>query len=400
MKRFVLLSVLTLFGLTACDAINIDGLPGDDSGDPQNTDETYFPMPESYGELYETDDQNFYTQQLVSGLQNPWGIAFLPEGEVLITERSGNLRMVSNGELLNSHIDGLPDIVSQGQGGLLDILLHPDYEDNGWIYMSYSASRSGGTHTALMRARINKSNLSLFDQEILFEGEPGTHGANHFGSRIALRGGYVYMTTGDRGHMESSQDKSNHNGVVIRLYEDGRIPSDNPFVNDSQALDEIYSYGHRNPQGMQVHPETGEIWTHEHGPKGGDEINIIDKGINYGWPEITYGVNYDGTPITDRTEKEGMRSAIHHWTPSIAPCGMAFVTGDRYPGWKGDIMIGSLSLQYLHRTVINAQNHTVTKEEELLNGIGRVREVRMGPDGYLYFTEESQGRLFRVLPED
>lgn len=392
--------LLTALLVIACGRESVGEQSSTNLSGHNNPDETFFPLSDTYGTLHESDDQDFYRQELISGLENPWGIAFLPDGEVLITERPGRLRMVRNGELLDDSVSGLPEIAAGGQGGLLDILLHPEYEENGWIYMTYSTRVDGGRHTALMRARLNKDELSLCDREILFEGKPGASGGRHFGSRIAIRDGYVYVSTGDRGTMNSAQDKTNHNGVIIRLYENGDIPEDNPFIGTPDALDEIYSYGHRNPQGMQFHPQTGELWIHEHGPRGGDEINIIDAAINYGWPEITYGVNYNGSVITKYTEKEGMRSAMHEWTPSIAPSGMAFVEGTRYPGWEGDIMIGSLSFEYLHRTVIDANAHEVIKEERLLDNIGRVREVRMGPDGYLYFTEESRGRLFRLIPAE
>lgn len=362
----------------------------------QLPEDYYFPMPEENLEVVETEDQSFRVQTVVSDLTFPWGIAFLPDGSVLITERPGNLRIIRDGVLQDEHIEGLPEVFATGQGGLLDIELHPDFEETGWIYLTYANPGTGGGHTAVMRARLNGN--SLTDREVLFEAEPYTARGAHFGSRIAFdREGYLYFSIGDRGQMGDAQDKSMYAGTIIRLHDDGRIPSDNPFVDDPNARPEIYSYGHRNPQGLVMHPETGTIWSHEHGPRGGDEINIIRKGLNYGWPEITHGVNYNGSVITEHTEMEGMESPIHDWTPSIAPSGMDFISSDKYPGWQGDLFSGALAFRLVNRNVI--ENEQIIHEERILQGIGRVRDVKIGPDGFLYILEESAGRALRLIPE-
>jgi glucose/arabinose dehydrogenase len=385
-----LISGLLLF-LSCSDA----GTPITDPDPPTQSDQ-YFPVPVNASDIIESEDQNFRTDIVLEGLSVPWGMAFLPDGRVLITERSGNLRVVKDGKLVSQSITGVPQVQAQGQGGLLDVQIHPDFEENGWIYFSYSRAGSGGAHTAVMRAKLD--DMQLTDQELIFQAEPFTSAGVHFGSRIVFDDdGYLFISTGDRGQMNNAQNLGNHSGKVIRLHDDGTIPSDNPFVNEPGAKPEIFTYGNRNIQGLVIHPETGEVWSHEHGPRGGDEINVMRSGNNYGWPEITYGINYNGTIITDETEREGMEQPVLHWTPSIAPSGMAFVFGDRYPGWNGDVMSGALSLRFLNRTVLDGE--TVVKEERLLENIGRVRNVVLAPDGYLYIAVESTGRIIRLLPE-
>ncbi|SDS32404.1 Glucose/arabinose dehydrogenase, beta-propeller fold [Formosa sp. Hel1_31_208] len=326
---------------------------------------------------------------IVPELSNPWGFAFLPDGSMLINEKAGNMIHFKNGK--KSQIDGLPEVYIRGQGGLLDIKLHPNYNTNGWIYFTYASSEGEekGGHTALMRAKL-KNNV-LVNKELLYKATPNTTRGQHFGSRIEFDDkGYLFFTIGERGNRDvNPQDITRDGGKVYRLNDDGTIPSDNPFVNTKNAKTAIFSYGHRNPQGMTIHPDTRELWTHEHGPKGGDEINIIKSGKNYGWPVITYGVNYIGTQITDETSRPGMEQPIHYWDPSIAPSGMAFISSDKYGDWKGNLLIGSLKFQYLDNCYL--QDGKIVKEERLLDGLGRVRSVNQNPDGYIYVGIENLG---------
>jgi aldose sugar dehydrogenase len=359
--------------------------------------EHYFKKPIQLSNTENTEKQSFMIDTLVTGLKNPWSLAFMPNGDMLIAERDGEIRIVRNGIMLESTINGLPEIYVKGQGGLLELQLHPNYEENGWIYLAYSAPMEDGGNTAIMRARLD--GFQLVDQEVLFQATPYPDGRVHFGCRIRFDDdGYMFFSVGERGRMQNAQDLSNHSGKVHRLYDDGRIPEDNPFVNNPDAMPSIFTYGNRNPQGMDIHPVTREIWTHEHGPKGGDEINIIRSGLNFGWPEITYGINYNGEIISEFTEKEGMEQPLHYWDPSIAPCGMAFVTSDKYPNWKNNLLVGSLSFQYVARCEIDEANEKVLHEEKLLEGIGRVRTVQQGPDGYLYVATESPGLVVRLYP--
>jgi len=346
-----------------------------------------------------SDEHDFRVVTLSEGLEHPWGLAFLPDGRMLVTERPGRLRLIEEGKLNPTPISGLPEITASGQGGLLDILLHPDYERNGWLYFSYVAFGSGGMGTHVARARLD--GMQLRDLEVLFSLNIESMSGRHFGSRLLFdRAGFLYITIGDRGDQPRAQRLNDHAGSVIRLHEDGRIPQDNPFVNQPDAAPEIFSYGHRNPQGMALHPHTGEVWLHEHGPQGGDELNHVRAGRNYGWPVITYGVNYGiGTRIGEGTHKPGMVQPNYYWIPSIAPSGMAFYFGDRFPQWRGSLFIGSLKFRLLTRLELN--NGEVVKEERLLRGtLGRIRDVRSGPDGLLYLlTDESNGRLVRLEPD-
>lgn len=333
---------------------------------------------------------------IVPELENPWGFTFLPDKSILINEKSGELIHFKDGK--KTTISGLPEIYVRGQGGLMDIELHPNYKESGWIYFTY-ASKTGegkGGNTTVMRAKLEDNKLT--NQEVLYKAEPNSTRGQHFGSRLAFdNDGYLYFTVGDRGNRdENPQNITRDCGKVYRLNADGSIPEDNPFVDKPNAKKAIFSYGHRNPQGMVKHPTTGEIWTHEHGPRGGDEINIIDKGKNYGWPKITYGMNYSGTKITDNTSLPGMEQPLHYWTPSIAPSGMAFISSDKYKNWKGNLLVGSLKFQYLNRCVI--QNNKVVKEEKLLQDIGRVRSIEQGPNGYIYVGVENLG-IIKLLPK-
>jgi glucose/arabinose dehydrogenase len=283
----------------------------------------------------------------------------------------------------------------------MDLEFHPDFENNDWIYISYSyidAKDAGKGNTAIIRAKLQEN--SLINVETIYKATPTVSTHHHYGSRIEFdKDGFLYFSVGDRGRRdEYPQSITNSNGKMHRLLDDGRIPEDNPFVNTPEAETSIYSYGHRNIQGIAMHPVTGEIWTHEHGPKGGDEINIVQAGKNYGWPVISYGINYDGSSFTDITEKEGMEQPLIYYVPSIAPCGMAFITGNRYKGWENNLLIGSLRFEYLERCII--ENNKVVEQEKLLEGIGRVRNVKVSPDGYIYVAVENPGRILKLIPVD
>jgi len=345
----------------------------------------------------ETPPVEFEVVTIAKGLDNPWGMTWLPDGRMLVTEIKGEILIIENDQYSGKKLKGVPEVYANNQGGLLDIQLHPNYESNGWIYFSFSKPGNGGGSTAIMRAKLDGNNL--VSKELIYESFPKTRSGVHFGSRIDFKDGYIFFTIGERGEMDNAQSVGNPYGKVHRLHENGDIPEDNPFVQIPDAEHSIWSYGHRNPQGMQFHPETGELWAHEHGPKGGDELNIVKKAKNYGWPEISYGIDYDGSIITDETEKEGMMQPVHYWDPSIAPCGMTFVSSDRYPDWKNNILMGSLKFQYLNRVVLDNEGNYV-KEEKLLEGIGRVRHVAESPDGYIYVAVEGPGKIVKLMPKN
>jgi len=333
------------------------------------------------------------------GLEYPWGLAFLPDGRMLVTERPGRLRLVDrDGKLDPSPIAGVPAVAVVGQGGLLDVALHPAFETNRWVYISYAARGEGGYGTEVARGRLDGH--ALRDVTVLFSMRPKTSAGQHFGSRLVFdRKGFLYITLGDRGEMARAQRFDDHAGSVIRLHDDGRVPVDNPFVGVANALPEIFTLGNRNIQGAALHPQTGELWAHEHGPQGGDEINIIRSGVNYGWPVITYGRNYvSGTRIGEGNEKAGLAQPLLQWTPSIAPAGMAFYTGDKFPAWRGNLFVGALRGQMIVRLELDG-NRIVREERLLENQLGRIRDVRNGPDGFLYLlTDSAKGRIVRLEP--
>ena len=338
-------------------------------------------------------------QIVTSGLEHPWSLAFLPDGRYLVSERPGRLRVIeADGRLNPQAVGGLPAIKASGQGGLLDVVLHPDFEQSRWVYFSYNEAGPSGMGTAVARGRLR--GMRLHETQVLFRLMPKSSTGRHFGSRLVFdRQGYLFITLGDRGERPRAQDLADHAGSVIRLHDDGRIPSDNPFVGREGALAEIFSYGHRNIQGATLHPQTGRLWTHEHGPQGGDEINLPQAGVNYGWPVITHGVNYViGTQIGEGTHKPGMAQPLYYWVPSIAPSGMAFYRGDALPYWQDDLFIGSLKFGLLVR--LRIRDGEVVHEERLLEGeLGRIRDVRLGPDGLLYLlTDAGNGRLVRLRP--
>jgi glucose/arabinose dehydrogenase len=342
---------------------------------------------------------SFQVTTVVERLNHPWGMAFLPDGGMLVTERPGRLRLVSNGQLHPDPVAGTPSVAAYGQGGMLDVAVHPKFADNGWVYLSYAAEDGDGIGTEVGRGRLEGHRL--VDWQVLFRQLPKSDTGRHFGSRLVFdRDGYLYITLGDRGERKRAQMLDDHAGSVIRLHDDGRVPKDNPFVGKVGVRPEIFSYGHRNQQGAALHPVTGELWTHEHGPQGGDEVNRIVAGTNYGWPTITYGEEYvTGWDIGEGTQKEGMAQPLHYWVPSIAPSGMAFYTGDKFPQWRGNLFVGSLKFQLLAR--LELEGEKIVREERLLQGeYGRIRDVRQGPDGLLYLlTDEGDGRLLRLQPQ-
>ena len=322
-----------------------------------------------------------------------WSFRFLPgeAGEMIATDKSGKLLIIRDGRA--TEVSGVPAVKDQGQGGLLDVLLDQEFEANRYVYLSYSepAERGDDAGTTVARARLSDDMRSLGELEILYRMGPKTGKSHHFGSRMAWgRDGKLYFTIGDRGDRDRNpQDITRDGGKVYRINADGSIPQDNPFVGQRGAKEATYSYGHRNLQGLIVHPVTGELWEHEHGPRGGDEINLPEAGKNYGWPVITYGINYDGSQITPEVAKEGMEQPLHYWVPSIAPSGMAFITGDNYPGWEGDLLVGSLKFMYIQHVRLDGKE--VIGEDVLIKGLGRVRDVRMGPDGWAYASVEGVG---------
>ena len=341
----------------------------------------------------------FRVSTLLTGLENPWSVAFLPDGQMLITERAGRLRLVSSDFKLDPKpIEGLPEVVSHGQGGLFDVVLHPQYAQNAWIYWAYNAPGPGGWGTALARGKLQGQRMT--DVQVLFSMQPKTRSGFHFGGRIVFdQAGFVYLTLGDRGDKDRAQKLDDHAGSVIRVHDDGRVPANNPFVKRAGALAEKWTLGNRNMQGAALHPQTGELWAHEHGPQGGDELNVMRSGLNYGWPVITFGVNYGlGTKIGEGQDKPGMVQALKVWVPSIAPSGMAFVSGSQFPQWQGSLLVGALRGQMLLRLTLDGEK--VLSEERLFQGRpGRIRDVRMGPDGLVYLlTDDAQGALLRLEP--
>lgn len=339
---------------------------------------------------------NYSFETVVDGIDIPWGLVFITEKDFLVTEKSGILYRVVKGE--KTPLTGIPEIYVRGQGGLLDIALHPEFNSNNIVYMTLSANTEGdknGGNTSLYSAKLN--DFALEEVKLLYKATPNTKKGQHWGSRIVFDNeGHLFFSIGDRGNRDTNpQDIGRDAGKIYRLNLDGSIPADNPFVGKDDAKEAIFSYGHRNPQGMVVHPKTGAIWEHEHGPQGGDEINIIQKGVNFGWPTITYGINYSGTPITDKTEMPNMAQPFYYWVPSIGPSGMAFSSSGVYKDWTNDLFVGSLKFEYLERLVI--ENDKVVRREKVLDKIGRVREVVESPEGYLYVGVEGKG-ILKIIP--
>jgi glucose/arabinose dehydrogenase len=350
------------------------------------------PVASQQAQVHHSADHDFRVVTVAEGLEHPWSIAFLPDGDILVTERPGRLRIIRDGRLLPAPVEGVPPVFAVGQGGLLDVVPHPDY---GLVYISYSKPLGGQeSTTAVIRGRLENDRLTNVEEIFLAE----SSGRGHYGSRLVFDGnGHLFVSVGERmapprGDLEAhpAQDRSNHHGTINRLYEDGRVPEDNPFVGQQGMRPEIWSYGHRNPQSLALDPATGELWEAEHGPQGGDEINLIEPGNNYGWPVIGFGVNYgSGQAIHSGTMREGMESPVHVWVPSIATSGMMIYDGDAFPEWRGSFFVGGLAGEQLARVEID---HGVSMlEETLLKGFGRVRDVRQGPDGFIYLAIDGDG---------
>ena len=336
---------------------------------------------------------------VAQGLQHPWGMAFLPDGRVLVTEKPGRLRIVTAQGKVGAALRGVPAVDADGQGGLLDLALDPDFDTNRFVYVSYAEPRQGGNGTAVARGRLGDDGLS--DVQVIFRQQPTVESHHHFGSRLVFaRDGRRFVTLGERNSARAqAQALDSHLGKVVRIERDGRVPADNPFVGRPGALPEIWSYGHRNVQGAALHPGTGELWTNEHGPKGGDELNRTLAGLNYGWPKVSYGVEYSGATISESPTAPGIEPPVHYWVPSIATSGLLFYTGDRFPKWRGNAFVGGLKSKQLSR--LEMDGNKVVHEEVLLRGVldQRVRDVAQGPDGLIYLlTDEDNGRLLRIEP--
>lgn len=356
--------------------------------------------------VIKSEKASFRVETVASGLQNPWALAFLPDGRMLVTERPGRIRIVGKDGKLSAPVEGVPPVAAVGQGGLLDIALAPDFSQSKTIYFTFAEPRGpngalqpNSTSAASARLVEEKGTAKLENVKVIFRQEPAYPGGFHFGSRIVVaRDGSLFITTGERNLKTPAQDLKQDLGKVIHINADGSIPKDNPFVGNKNARPEIWSYGHRNIQGAAIHPVTGKLWIDDHGPKGGDEINIPEKGKNYGWPVIGFGVDYSGAILHKSSSKEGMEQPIYHWTPSIAPSGMAFYTADAFPNWRGNLFIGALALTHLSRLELDGEK--VVKEERLLGDLkARIRDVRQGPDGFLYLlTDARDGKLLRLVP--
>ena len=348
---------------------------------------------------YATDKQRFHLVKVTEGLEHPWGLAFLPDGRMLVTERPGRLRIVADGWLVPEPVAGVPEVWNDGQGGLLDVALHPGFAENGLVYLSYSSpDDDDDAATAVARGRLVGDRLE--DVEEIYVALPRDDNGRHFGSRLVFADGYLFVSAGDRGDSDRAQELDDPAGSIVRLHDDGRVPEDNPFVGTAGARPELYSVGHRNPQGMTLEAATGRIYAIEHGPKGGDELNLIEPGVNYGWPVITHGKSYMGFKIGEGTRKEGMAQPVHYWVPSISPSGLMIYDADRFPAWQGSFFAGALSGELVVR--LEVAGGKVVVEERMLEDLEeRFRDVRQGPDGLIYLlTDHPEGMLLRLEPAD
>lgn len=348
--------------------------------------------------VVKSEQTSFRVVELAGGLEHPWGMTFLPDGRMLVTERPGRLRIVGKDGEISAPLKGLPEIVARGQGGLLDVALDPAFKENSLVYISYVGQDGDVTGTEVARGKLTDD--ALQNLKVIFRALPKMGSNHHFGSRLQFdREGRLFITLGDRGDKDQAQQLDSHNGSIIRINADGSAPKDNPFVDREGAKAEIYTYGNRNVQGLALHPVTGQVWAHEHGPQGGDEINILKPAVNYGWPVITYGRNYGiGTKIGEGTAKPGMEQPLYYWVPSIAPSGMAFYDGEAFPEWRGDLFVGALKDQMLVR--LELKDGKIVDEERLLKDeLGRIRDVNLGPDDLLYLlTDADNGKLVRLEP--
>lgn len=383
-KLFSLLSCSVLFlSFSACNQAN-----SSNNGDDEKENKTTVDKQDNTTGIFE--------QEVISTeISNPWGITWLDKDKALITEKKGIVYILEKDKVTDS-ISDLPEAYTSNQAGYLDIATHPKYVENGWIYMTYAKPQGDGGSTTLIRFKLDGNKAT--DLEELYQTMPITNAGVHFGSRIIFdNDGYLFFSTGERGVKENAQDLSNDMGKIHRLKDDGEIPSDNPFYNEPGAKKSIWTYGNRNVQGMVYDAKNDKIYATEHGPKGGDELNLIEKGANYGWPVITYGVDYDGSVISDLTEKEGMEQPLHYWDPSIATCGLMLYTGDKFPEWKDDIFSGALAKTHVARISLDQEDELVN-EEKLLEGIGRVRQVAQSPEGYVYVLTEGPGQIVKLSP--
>jgi glucose/arabinose dehydrogenase len=351
----------------------------------------------AFSQTFTSEDYKLTVTTVAEGLEYPWGMDFLPNDMMIVTERAGRVRTVSNQGQLSAPLKGVPKVVNNGQGGMLDVTLDPEFAKNNLIYVSYSEPGKGGSGTAVARAKLDIEHNRLEDLQVIFRQHPKSHGPHHYGSRLVFaRDGTLFITIGERGELDRAQDFSINRGQVIRIHSDGSIPDDNPFIGRKGYRPEVWSYGHRNPQGAALHPLTSNLWTVEHGARGGDEVNIPKPGKNYGWPTIAYGKHYSGGKIGLGTHKAGMEQPVYYWDPSIAPSGMDFYSGNLFSKWKGNLIVGALKFRLLTRLVLDGEK--VTREERLLEGLGeRIRQVRQGPDGYIYLlTDSNEGRVLRL----
>ncbi|MBB3809768.1 PQQ-dependent sugar dehydrogenase [Pseudochelatococcus contaminans] len=350
--------------------------------------------------IEQTEKAKIAVSTVTSGLERPWGLAFLPDGSFLVTERPGRLRHVSRGGAVSAPFRGVPTVAASGQGGLLDIALDPAFPENRTAYIAFVEPRDSGSGIVVIRAVIDLDRLALTDVETIFSQKDSGRGNANFGVRLVPDDeGFLFITVGDRfSTRDKAQDLDSHLGKVLRINTDGTVPIDNPFVGQDNALPEIWSVGHRNAQGAALNPKTGELWISEHGARGGDEINIVRKGLNYGWPIITHGVDYSGAPIGIGNARDGLEQPIYYWVPSIAPSGLAFHDGGQIEPWRDSVFVGALAGQALVR--LEVADEAVTHEERILTGLNeRIRDVRTGPDGYLYLlTDSENGRILRIGP--
>lgn len=376
-------------------ALILAGITGWMSCTPKETEVTQEPIDEIHA--VQTDKMLIKVDTLYTDFDNPWGMTWLPDGRMLVTEKKGEILIFKGDQFTGEKIQGLPEVWTVNQSGLLDIAIHPKFDDNGWIYISYGKPMPDSTAaTTIMRFKLEGNNAT--NQEEIIQSLPAWKGGRHLGSRIVFDNeGFLYYSSGERGDTPSNaQDLTNSHGKIHRIYDDGRIPEDNPFVNTEGAMKSIWTYGNRNPQGLYFDTENNLLYETEHGPQGGDELNLIQKGKNYGWPVITWGIDYDGKPVSDIQEKEGMEQPLTYYVPSIATSGMTMVTSDKYPAWKGDILVGALAKMHINR--VDMDGSTAGKQEVMLQDIGRVRQVAQSPDGYIYAVTQGTGLLVKLIP--